>query len=93
MLEGTGEDSLRLCFQIYDSDGSGDIDPEELAKIFKMVGYTASNIESDIAEDLAFAFDQIDINKDGKITFDEFRTAVSTNEKLVRCLLSTRLKR
>jgi len=91
LLEGTGEESLKLCFQLYDVDGSGDIDPGELEKIFRLVGYTTSNIQGDVAEDLAFAFDKIDVNNDGKISFDEFKAAVSSNEKLTRCFLSPQL--
>ena len=40
-------DLLRWTFKLYDKDGSGEIDPEEMEDVFKKLCKIAAGIESD----------------------------------------------
>mmetsp|Transcript_29991 Transcript_29991/g.45695 ORF Transcript_29991/g.45695 Transcript_29991/m.45695 type:complete len:545 (+) Transcript_29991:128-1762(+) len=66
-LEAKGmieEDRIAEAFDRMDADSSGFISPEDLARLLGN-GYTEQEIKSIIA--------QVDENKDGKISFDEFK--------------------
>lgn len=87
LLHGTGEDSLRLCFDVIDNDGNGQIDEQELKSILKMVSIFTPG-DKMLAENLGLVFDKIDVNNDGKITFEEFKQAARSNQHVVRCFFS-----
>jgi hypothetical protein len=54
------------AFRQFDEDGSGAIDKDELQQLSKQLGHPLSE------EELATALDDLDLNKDGVIDFDEF---------------------
>ena len=59
-------DACRLIFDLFDTDKSGAIDSNELAKIMEVLGIQCTDKE--IEEMLKF----LDEDKNGKIEFDEF---------------------
>ena len=61
---------LKFAFSYFDKDGSGDISFDEVKQRF-MQNQENSNNEA-IEQLLKKNFDQIDINKDGTLSFDEF---------------------
>ncbi|KAJ9460684.1 Calcium-binding protein CML19 [Diplonema papillatum] len=61
------ERQLRDAFELFDADGSGFIEPEELSLVFKGLGYKMS-----IAE-VQEIMSQMDKDPDSKIDFDEFK--------------------
>mmetsp|Transcript_21025 Transcript_21025/g.33594 ORF Transcript_21025/g.33594 Transcript_21025/m.33594 type:complete len:188 (-) Transcript_21025:198-761(-) len=61
------EDELKQAFAVFDRDGSGEIDSEELASIMGALGENLSK------EDVEFMIKAIDINSDGQIDFKEFK--------------------
>lgn len=67
-LSGSSYSSLRADseFKMFDTDKSNAIDIQEFREIFKIALYGFSDA------DPIFIFDQIDLNEDGKITYDEF---------------------
>ena len=46
-MKGSVMDKLRWTFKLYDKDGSGEIDPDEMEDIFKKLCKIAAGIESD----------------------------------------------
>lgn len=86
-----GEDSMRFCFRVYDKDGSGDLDKDELFRVLSMTICNSDLDPDKVATELADAFDDIDVDKNGKISFDEFKVACQTKPYLVEGLLSRRL--
>jgi Ca2+-binding EF-hand superfamily protein len=74
MLEdwaGTHQDedggvSIEAAFARYDRDGSGDIDASELAVMLQDLGVEPSE------ERIRLAIDLLDVNGDGKVSFEEF---------------------
>lgn len=84
-----GDDALQLCFQMYDTDRSGCISKEELASMLRALPEDC--LPADIAEPgkLDEIFDQMDVNNDGKVTFDEFKAAMQRDSSLQDVLLSS----
>lgn len=65
------ERQLFGLFKSIDKDGNGKLDKNELQTAFKNAGLTLSNRR------LSEFFDDMDINNDGYVTFDEWRSVYS----------------
>ena len=59
---------LKAAFSYFDDDGGGSISLKEVEERF----FQNSNQSQEAREKLRAMFEQIDVNKDGTITFDEF---------------------
>merc|ERR1719285_369333 len=68
-LLSTNESYIHKVFSILDTDNNGQIDPEELAEVLDL---TNEGDEVKIQEIIK----EVDRNDDGKINFDEFRSAM-----------------
>ncbi|KAB2078781.1 hypothetical protein E1A91_A06G188800v1 [Gossypium mustelinum] len=77
-----GDDALRLCFEMYDTDRSGCITKEELASMLRALPDDC--LPPDITEPgkLDEIFDRMDANSDGKVTFEEFKDAMQRDSSL-----------
>jgi len=62
------DDYLRTAFNMFDKDGSGKIDKEEILQL--LYGDEMSNLVP--KEDLAKYVAEVDQNGDGEIDFEEF---------------------
>ncbi|EYU42904.1 hypothetical protein ABFS82_14G176400 [Erythranthe guttata] len=84
-----GDDALRLCFQMYDTDRSGCISKEELASLLRAL--PDDYLPMDITEPgkLDEIFDTMDANNDGKVTFEEFKVAMKRDSSLQDVVLSS----
>lgn len=63
------ETQLRKAFQFFDKDNSGYISKQELKCVFETHEDLFNTFEP---SDYDAVIDQADINKDGKISYDEF---------------------
>merc|ERR1712100_158101 len=59
-------EEFRESFDIFDTDGSGEIDAPELRELLRAFGQNATD------EEVQKMIDEVDIDKTGTITFDEF---------------------
>ncbi|KAH8501951.1 hypothetical protein H0E87_016641, partial [Populus deltoides] len=77
-----GDDALRLCFQMYDTDQSGCITKEEVASMLRALPEDC--LPADITEPgkLDGILDRMDASSDGKVTFDEFKAATQRDSSL-----------
>uniref|UniRef100_A0A7S2W6A0 Calmodulin n=1 Tax=Mucochytrium quahogii TaxID=96639 RepID=A0A7S2W6A0_9STRA len=90
-LQGPDEACIKFCFSVYDDDGSGEIDKDELINILSMC-ITNTDLDADkISNELCEAFDDIDADSNGTISFEEFKSACEKKPYLVECLLSKKL--
>ena len=71
---------LRACFVLLDQDGSGDLGPEELRKLFE---YTTSQDDVDVLRKLRHAMESLDVNvKSGTVSYDSFRCVIEHDKIL-----------
>ncbi|XP_051551256.1 guanylyl cyclase-activating protein 1-like [Myxocyprinus asiaticus] len=87
VLKGGVQQKLRWYFKLYDVDGSGCIDREELLLIFKAIR-AINGIEQEMsAEDFTnMVFDRIDLNGDGELSLEEFMGGIQGDDMLLQML-------
>lgn len=85
MKRGSIEDRLRFAFLAFDLDRSGYIDRDELLEMLKSVNNLKGNIygEKMLRELTVELFRNYDSNRDGKLSFAEFRKAVEKEQLLL----------
>lgn len=83
MGRGAFEDKLGLIFKMYDMDEDGYIGRAELEYLIQLQTQALGDNSSPSSERAQFLFDQYDTDKDGRLSFDEFKNAVIKDQ----CLL------
>eukprot|EP00937_MAST-01D_sp_MAST-1D-sp2_P000197 g197.t1 len=73
--EITNFDPLAEAFKAYDPTNTGYVDPEVLRRVFENLGF--GEITDD---DMKILIETGDVDKDGKISLDDFRKMVSFNK-------------
>ena len=63
-----GDNVLKFAFRFFDKDNSGKIDIVEIEKVFKKSIIDQNHIEKSLNKILY----EVDSNRDGRITFEEF---------------------
>uniref|UniRef100_UPI0037E70DAB guanylyl cyclase-activating protein 1 n=1 Tax=Semicossyphus pulcher TaxID=241346 RepID=UPI0037E70DAB len=87
VLKGGVQQKLRWYFKLYDIDGSGCIDRDELLLIIKSIRAINGIPNETSAEDFAnMVFDSIDINGDGELSYEEFMEGIQKDEMLLKTL-------
>lgn len=88
VLKAGVQQKLKWYFKLYDIDGSGCIDRDELLLIIKSIRAINGGVANEMsAEDFAnMVFDKIDINGDGELSYDEFMEGVQNDEELLKML-------
>ncbi|KAL8134805.1 calcium and calcium/calmodulin-dependent serine/threonine-protein kinase-like [Apium graveolens] len=84
-----GDDALRLCFQMYDTDGSGCISKDEVASMLRALPDECLPVDITEPGKLDEIFDVMDANSDGKVTFEEFKAAMKRDSSLQDVVLSS----
>ncbi|KAM6185117.1 guanylyl cyclase-activating protein 1 [Rhynchocyon petersi] len=88
VLKGKVEQKLRWYFKLYDVDGNGCIDRDELLTIIRAI--RAINPCSDTAltaeEFTDLVFTKIDVNGDGELSLEEFMEGVQKDQMLLDTL-------
>ncbi|KAL0149793.1 hypothetical protein M9458_054841 [Cirrhinus mrigala] len=83
VLKGGVQQKLRWYFKLFDVDGSGCIDREELLLIFKAIEAINGVEQEFTAEELTdMVFSKIDVNGDGELSLDEFIEGIQADEVL-----------
>jgi serine/threonine-protein phosphatase 2B regulatory subunit len=85
----TLEDKARFCFSVYDADGDGAIGRSELSQIvrFSLGENSAIKLpEVQIEAIIDRAYNRIDKDSDGGITFQEFFAEATRNPQILACL-------
>ena len=61
-----------VCFDIMDMDGNGALDQKELQMVLRALSMQLSEEDRVSVEHLQYVFEAMDVNADGRVTFDEF---------------------
>ncbi|KAL4218201.1 hypothetical protein ACF0H5_022937 [Mactra antiquata] len=81
------EQKLRWAFKMYDIDGNGVIDKDELSAIIKAV-YRAVGTDVDYPPEVLAdkLFKEMDADGNGEISWEEFRDAAMKDDKVLKLL-------
>jgi len=93
MTRGSPDEKLEFAFSMYDLDGNGTISKDEMTKImesfYKLVGplVTFSGKKYDSPAQLVDEFfEQMDTNKDGNISIEEYKQGALKNPDIIQGL-------
>ncbi|OHS92746.1 Calcineurin B-like protein 8 [Tritrichomonas foetus] len=87
--QATIEEKAQFCFGVYDIDGNGSIEKEELKQIltFSLSGNESVHLsEAQINAVVDSTFKQMDSDGNGGISFDEFLAAANKNPAILSCV-------
>jgi len=103
--KGTKEQKIKFAFELYDTDHSGAISREELTAMIRLTSQGVGNLFGDQTPEMKEELDReaeervkelvdlswplLDVNKDGKITFEEFKQGMAKELKDVNKWLQT----
>jgi len=96
MAHGDEDAKLRIAFDIYDADKSGAISNDEMhalvQAIYKATAY--GKYDPKVAETVGeIMFDQLDKNRDNRVTLQEFISGAKKDPSIIRLINSTQLKK
>jgi Ca2+-binding EF-hand superfamily protein len=85
----TLDEKAKFCFKVYDADGNGEIDRQELRTI--LMHSLRANARGKMTEEQMLqlvdrAYDRMDRNGDGGISFTEFRNEAAKNPTIISCV-------
>jgi len=87
---GTAEEKLKWAFRMYDVDGNGVIDQDEMTKIvqaiYDMLGAGATKPTDSAEERAKNIFSRMDDNGDGHLTEEEFLSGCMQDDELSKML-------
>jgi len=72
--EISAEDEIREAFKVFDSDGNGFINRQELRYVMMNLGENMGE------EEIEYLIDEIDIDGDGQINYEEFYTMMTSTK-------------
>ena len=85
LSKGTPEQNLEQIFRVFDIDNDQKISKDEMKKIVKtLMTLMSAKEKSELADVYVpeFAFAEMDVNKDGNISKEEFVRACMNHEKI-----------
>merc|ERR1712037_776989 len=81
-----GEQFMEQLFRIYDKDGSGEIDVEEMTEIFSLMYTVQGFTEEEGKERAEKIFETLDKNGDGSLEEEEFIKGCLLDKQLLEML-------
>ncbi|AWP01111.1 putative guanylyl cyclase-activating protein 2-like [Scophthalmus maximus] len=76
VLRGKLEDKLKWSFKVYDRDGNGCLDRQEVRHLIKIINKIKRHNDPDVSENIddicSRIFELVDMNKDSQISLEEF---------------------
>ncbi|KAM4620676.1 LOW QUALITY PROTEIN: stromal interaction molecule 1b [Polymixia lowei] len=72
MLKGEINQKLKWYFKLFDQDGNGKIDKDELETIFSAIQDITRNRDIEPEEIVSLIFERIDVKGEGEMTLEEF---------------------
>ncbi|KAK5887122.1 hypothetical protein CesoFtcFv8_015755 [Champsocephalus esox] len=86
MLKGEINQKLKWYFKLFDQDGNGKIDKDELETIFTAIQDITRNRETSPEDIVSIIFQRIDINREGELTLEEFIEGAKDHEDIMDIL-------
>ncbi|XP_053703749.1 guanylate cyclase activator 1d [Synchiropus splendidus] len=86
LLKGEINQKLKWYFKLFDQDGNGKIDREELETIFTAIQDITRNRDIDPEEIVTLIFEKIDLKGEGEMTLEEFIDGAKHHEDIMEML-------
>ncbi|XP_030601596.1 guanylyl cyclase-activating protein 1-like isoform X1 [Archocentrus centrarchus] len=86
MLKGEINQKLKWYFKLFDQDGNGKIDKEELETIFSAIQDITRNREIDPEKIVSLIFEKIDVKGEGEMTLEEFIEGAKDHQDIMEML-------
>ncbi|KAM9497257.1 guanylate cyclase activator 1d isoform 1-T4 [Salvelinus alpinus] len=86
MLKGEINQKLKWYFKLFDQDGNGKIDKDELETIFTAIQDITRNQDVTPEEVVSLIFEKIDINGEGELTLEEFIEGAKGHDDIMEML-------
>ncbi|OAD79299.1 hypothetical protein PHYBLDRAFT_157210 [Phycomyces blakesleeanus NRRL 1555(-)] len=74
-MKGTADEKMALSFKLYDIDHDGYLTRSELERVMLQLSHTFSEEDqaSEIQQSISRMFDDLDVDGDGKLSFEEYK--------------------
>ncbi|CAL8348956.1 unnamed protein product [Arctogadus glacialis] len=72
LLKGEINQKLKWYFKLFDQDGNGKIDKDEMETIFKAIQDITRSYEIPPEDIVTLVYEKIDVNGEGELTLEEF---------------------
>lgn len=86
-LRGTLNQQMKYCFKVYANTGKNEIRREQMVNLMKKFVYKHQDEDVDEAvKDLVdIIIKKVDVDKDGIISFDDYRTTIQEEPMMLEC--------
>ncbi|KAI9499037.1 hypothetical protein BDB00DRAFT_867109 [Zychaea mexicana] len=84
-MKGTAEEKLALSFKLYDVNHDGYLTKTELERVMLQLSHTFSEEDQtgEIKDMIARMFEDVDVDNDGKLSFDEYKLSAMKEPLIV----------
>ncbi|CAL8363750.1 unnamed protein product [Merluccius merluccius] len=72
LLKGEINQKLKWYFKLFDQDGNGKIDKDEMETIFKAIQDITRSYEIPPEDIVTLVYEKVDVNGEGELTLEEF---------------------
>ncbi|KAF7651734.1 hypothetical protein LDENG_00106430 [Lucifuga dentata] len=86
LLRGEINQKLKWYFKLFDQDGNGKIDKDELQTIFKAIQDITRICDVPTEEIVTLIYEKIDVNREGELTLEEFISGAKEHPDIMEML-------
>uniref|UniRef100_A0A673WBY8 Guanylate cyclase activator 1C n=1 Tax=Salmo trutta TaxID=8032 RepID=A0A673WBY8_SALTR len=86
MLKGEINQKLKWYFKLFDQDGNGKIDQDEMGTIFKAIQDITRCYDPPTEEIVTLIYEKVDINNEGELTLEEFIEGARDHQDIMEML-------
>ncbi|XP_078099328.1 guanylyl cyclase-activating protein 3 [Sander vitreus] len=86
LLKGEINQKLKWYFKLFDQDGNGKIDKDELETIFKAIQDITRNYDVPPEEIVTLIYEKIDVKGEGELTLEEFISGAKDHPDIMEML-------
>ncbi|KPP67228.1 guanylyl cyclase-activating protein 1-like [Scleropages formosus] len=86
LLKGEINQKLKWYFKLFDQDGNGKIDKDELETIFTAIQDITRKHDVPPEEIVSLIYERIDVNGEGELTLEEFISGAKEHEDIMEML-------
>ncbi|XP_016408282.1 guanylyl cyclase-activating protein 1-like [Sinocyclocheilus rhinocerous] len=86
LLKGEINQKLKWYFKLFDQDGNGKIDRDEMETIFKAIQDITRSYDIPPDDIVSLIYERIDVNNEGELTLEEFITGAKEHPDIMEML-------